>query len=409
MRAMMRTTLVGFVAVYSVAGLTLVGCSDDTGGGPPPESEASVDSPSGNDVAQPDGRAGVDAADAAPVQDSSPVDVTADAGPDVVSQADASEAAVGDAADAARGDACCTEVDSSDAAADVHDAATDVHDAASDVHDAAVDVVDATTSDVADAKVGDADATVVDADAMTGDADAMVPDVYVCPTEMQTYPLRYAAAFCYGVGNCCAGFDAGGFDMAKCVSERQIVGWDDTIPNDPSIVCRAHTTIDVDASADCLSALAAYPCGTSVPAATFAALIHACQNVIKGTLPIDAGGCLSSFECVEGAYCTPPVGDSGVGTCMPLAGDGGVCTVDDMCRSATSGQPSLYCTADLLDTEAGTCAPQLPDTSSCTDQTGNTWDDKVCLSLQCGDDQTCGTPATLDYCSEYAPLDGGTD
>ena len=400
---MTRKTLVAFATIYSVAGLTLAGCSDDTGAGSAPESEASVDSPSGTDVAQPDGTARVDAADSAPSQDSSPVDGTTDAGSDVISEADASEAAIVDAADAARGDACCNEVDSSDAAADVHDAAVDVH-------DAAVDVVDARTSDVADATTGDADATTGDADAATGDAaDAMGPDVYVCPTEMQTYPQRYAAAFCYGVGNCCDRFDAGGFDMAKCVSASQIAGWDDTIPSDPSIVCRAHTTIDVDASAACLSAVAAYPCGTMVPAATFAALIHACQNVIKGTLPIDAGGCLSSFECVEGAYCAPPVGDSGVGTCMPLVVDGGVCTVDDMCRSATSGNPSLYCTADLLDTAAGTCAPQLPDTASCVDQSGIVFFDKACLSLQCGQDLTCGTPNSLDYCTAYAVPDGGTD
>ena len=362
--------LVGLMAVHFLAAVALAACSDDTGTAP--ENEAGADGPSTWDVVQTDAQAGgVDASDAAKV------DAMPDAGPD--------------------------------AKADVADAGSDAQDAAVvDVADAGSDAQDATVVDVADAEPDAQDATVVDVvDAAPDVADA-APDAYVCPTALKTYPQQYAAAYCYGVGNCCPGYGEGGFDLPTCLSENQVNGWDNTLPEDPTVVCRGDIDLDEDASTACLAQLAAYPCGTEVSAATFAALIHACQNVLRGTLQVDAGGCVSSFECVDGAYCAYDP-DAGVpGTCLPLAGDGGACSSDDMCRSASSGQPTQFCSSDLTSAATGICTPQLLDNADCSGASSS-WYDKVCASLQCGDPQTCGSPAGLDFCPAYPPPDSGTE
>ncbi|MGA2449831.1 MAG: Dickkopf N-terminal cysteine-rich domain-containing protein [Polyangiaceae bacterium] len=398
-RPRMRTALLGLVAVYAVAGLVLAGCSDDTGTSP--ENDGSADGPSTSDVIQ------ADAADAAPDQDAAKVDAMPDSGADVVGDAapnDSSDAA--DAQDATQmdaGDADSATVGEQDAKADSGDAAT--HDgpvakedaadakvdAEADAHDATVDVVDG------EADAQDATVDVVDA----------APDVYVCPTALKTYPQQYAAAYCYGIGNCCPGYGDGGFDLPTCLSQNDYVGWDNTLPDDPSVLCRGNMTIDEDASAGCLAQLSAYGCGTEVSASAFAALIHACQNVLIGHLQIDAGGCVTSFECVDGAYCYVSQ-EAGSGTCLPLVGDGGACSSDEMCRAASSGQPMQFCDVDLTGNATGVCTPMLPDDAGCSGPVVS-YDDRVCASLQCGDPQTCGSPAGLDQCIFYPPPDAGGD
>jgi hypothetical protein len=419
--------VIGALVVCSMPGLVLAGCSDDTSG-PTPETEASIDGPSGRDVAPKDGPSG-DVVDAASDGDAAAIDAMIDSGSDVAAEADSSDASpdvsdAGDAADARDAlvdgspvfDACCVV----DAGIDVRDAGVDALDAAAaDVHDAATtdgadattaDVVDATTADVVDATTADVvDATTADvADVTAVDVFDAAPDVYVCPTALEAYPQQYAAAYCYGVGNCCPGFDAGGFDLAACESRATSYGgWDNTIPSDAgTVACRGNMTIDEDAGVRCFAALRAYPCGTEVDASAFAALIRACEGVLGGTLPIDAGGCVSSFECVDGAYCKP--GADGGGICTPLVGEGGTCWNDDNCRSATSGQPAFFCNGDFVASGVGACIPQQPDDADCAGW-ANPFDDQACASLQCGDQQTCGTPLINFLCGLGSPMDAGSD
>jgi hypothetical protein len=184
-------------------------------------------------------------------------------------------------------------------------------------------------------------------------------------------------------------------------------GWNNALPDDPSVVCRGNMYIDEDASAGCLAQLAAYACGTEVAASDFEVLIHACQNVLIGTLSVDAGGCTSSFECVEGAYCSIAA-DAAAGTCLPLVGDGGACSTDEMCRSASSGQPTQFCSADLTGEPMGTCTPQLGFDAGCSGPV-LFYDNNVCASLQCGDPGTCGLPLQSDFCLLYPLLDAGSE
>ncbi len=122
--------------------------------------------------------------------------------------------------------------------------------------------------------------------------------------------------------------------------------------------------------------------------------------------PFHGEGCVSSFECVDGAYCMQEA--DGGGICAPLVGDGGACSSDDNCRSAASGNPALFCNGDFVASGLGTCVPQQPDDANCAGW-ANPWDDQACASLQCGDQQTCGTPLYSDLCPLGQPLDAGTD
>jgi hypothetical protein len=342
-----------------------------------------------------------------------------DAGPDnqadVFVQVDANDATLAkdvvapdgsDADAAAMGDACCggdVALDARDAGDLVLDAAHDGQDATVDAHegDGGMEAGDSTVVDVG----SDADSAVEDADASlnvdAGDADSDAAYVYVCPAAQQTYQIQYAQAFCYGVGNCCTAYDAGGFNLAQCVDERQVTGWDDTIPSNRAVICRGNVIFDPDAGARCIAALESYPCGTSVDALTFGGIIRGCEGVLSGTIPDDAGQCIDSYECATG-YC-----QVATGVCRPLVQDGGACTSDDMCRSASTGQPPLFCNVNFVDSGIGTCVPQQANGLNCGDNSGN-WDDQACAVLQCGDDQTCGTVSTLDFCQAY-PGDSGTD
>jgi hypothetical protein len=401
---MMRSTLVAFVTAYSMAGLTLVACSDDTGGG---GQDAATDGPSVLDGQGADALGG-DATDSAVGHDVAVMDASPDVTSDVFQTADASNDS--DASDAAPSDgsdeADTGTVEASDAsgAADVRDSASgdardaghvDAADAAVDVHedgnidagDATIDVREAGEMDGADATLDANDA----ADSMSLDA-ADAADVIVYPPGLLDYPDAYAHAYCQGLGGCCPTED-----MDACVANNgaNTSGWEGTLPGHDYVYTGGHLTFDQDAATKCLEALTAFPCssdgGGVISAAGYAGITEACRNVFGGTIPIDAGGCSSSYECVAGAYCNvTPEG----GVCSPLVGDGGICTSDNMCSSAATGTPALFCN-NVLNLLAdgglgtGTCVPLDQDGVSCVDNTQNPYN-YSCSSLLCGDNSTCG-------------------
>jgi hypothetical protein len=415
--------------------MVLAACSDDTGPGEP-ESEASVDAPSGSDGApHADANTG-DASDSGVKPDSSAIDSASDA-----QGIDASDSAVADATDSATVDAHDSGTDATDSTtADAHDSGTDATDSATaDAHDGATaDARDAEEADVEDAAedadvttvaTGDAGGDASDATIATGDASeqdaadattadsgdgsqaadaADAADVYVCPAALQAYQTQYAEAFCYGVGNCCPGYDAGGFDITSCVNDNRGNGYDNTIPQDTATECRGNVIFNPDAGVACLAALRAFPCAAAqaIPsqftASASAQIIDACLGVFSGTIPIDAGGCTSSWECVEGAYCNTLDGGT---ICSPLVAVGGPCTSDDMCRSFATGQPANFCNGDLVDAGVGTCQPQQANGTSCQDPSQDSYD-WSCTALLCGDDGLCGSNATINFCLAF-PGDAG--
>jgi hypothetical protein len=230
---------------------------------------------------------------------------------------------------------------------------------------------------------------------------------------LQQYASQYAQAYCFGQGKCCAGFDAGAFDLAACATANTLKGWRSTLPASASAYTSGHLGLNDEAGAGCISALRAFPCG-SITAPQFAAILNACNGVLTGNIANDSGPCVSSFECANG-YCSLPT-DGAAGTCAPLVGQSGACipgndSPDHMCSRAGVAQPRLWC--DLTNHPDGggaTCVPPLPNDAGCFNLVTSYWDDYGCASLLCGDNG-CGssTAAYPDpgWCSSYAPTDGG--
>jgi hypothetical protein len=284
---------------------------------------------------------------------------------------------------------------------------------------------DVTTGREAGVDAGDADATVaaeagpdVTSDVNTPDvadaADEGQTDAPMGPNPLQVYANQHSQAFCYGVGHCCPGYDAGNFDPAHCEGQWYTAGWENTLPWTTTAYVAGHLTFNSTQAAACLAALRAYPCGPSnlVTPAQYSAITNACLGVFTGTIPNGSGGCVSSFECANG-YCNLP-GDGGTGICTALVGEAGACapradSPDDMCSQAGKYQPKLWC--DLLNHPDGggaTCVPPLPDGGTC--YTGNTYDTYSCGSLLCGDNFACGSTRTYprgNFCNFYIPVDAG--
>ena len=413
-QATMRTSLAILVAAYCAGGLTLAGCSDDTGGGGA-ESEAGLDGPSELDGTRLDGRA-VDAAEASVNQDSATADAPMEGGPDVVSEVDASDAGdsgdsmvvadgsgaegsttidASDASDAAHVDAS----DASDAAhIDASDASDAAHeDAASDASDATVISTDASDSSVEFDASDAADSTMM-ADASDASDAADAHDAIVLPPGLTEYAGNYAQAYCQGLYGCCTGVD-----MDACAAQNGATssGWEGTLPGSPEVCSRGNLTFDQDAAARCITALKSFPCssdgGGDISAASYSAITEACQDVLGGTIASGAAGCINSYECVQGTYC-----DTASGVCTPLVGDGGVCITNDMCSSPVSGVPTLFCNnvlPGLADggLASGVCVPLLVNGADCLNAAGNNAFNYACSSLLCGTPDfvtwTCG----VDY------------
>jgi hypothetical protein len=234
------------------------------------------------------------------------------------------------------------------------------------------------------------------------------------PTKLQAYASQYAHAFCSGFAKCCPGGDAGAFDVESCAASSSFGGgWRSTLPFSAQALTADNMLLDNDAGANCIAALQNMGCtvGGTMTAAAFSAVTTACNGVLTGTIPTGSSGCVSSFECTNG-YCNLPT-DGGAGTCTALAGAGGACAAgndspDQMCSQAGT-RPALWC--DLLDHPDGvgaTCIAPFSDGTTCF--TTSYWDDYGCASGICGDDSTCGTPATYPdpgFCAFWTPADAG--
>jgi hypothetical protein len=216
------------------------------------------------------------------------------------------------------------------------------------------------------------------------------PDAKVIPPGLTAYPSQYLAAFCTGIANCC-GVDGGTFDMATCESDWISNGWDLTLPGNPAVYDAGNLTFNAAQAANCVATLQTWPCGT-FGATDNQAIISACLNVLGGTIPIGGAGCLSSFECVNGAYC-----NGLTGTCTALVGSGGTCTSDEQCSYVEATQPALFCDlypADGSSPTTAACRPVLANGGTNFCGNANVVDDLACIAQSCGDDNVCGDSRT---------------
>lgn len=246
-----------------------------------------------------------------------------------------------------------------------------------------------------------------DAPSVDGGADAdaaeTAPDAAEASTILpQELPARVTAAYCQHLRSCCASFDAGTFDQARCEQILMSSGGylQMNIAANEGALDGGHIAYDPAAASACLADIAAIDC-TSDPSAHWMKTRGDCWAAIKGSL--DGGApCKSSFECAPGDYCKGVgANDGGKGSCVALEEAGAPCGSNFACTYQQNGlTPPLWC-----DPGAGsTCAAQKAVDEACTQ-------DMQCASGVCI--QKCVAGATgpgAGLCNVLAvPKDAGTD
>jgi hypothetical protein len=231
-----------------------------------------------------------------------------------------------------------------------------------------------------------------------------------------TFATQQATALCTTWLNCCA--SGVNYNLQGCIDDNVIFGWEGTLPLETSVYTRGNITVNETKASQCITALQAFPCAPQT-AAQWSTITQACELVIEGTIPIGQSGCISSFECVPGAYCDPLANG---GTCTALQTQGQPCDTiinstenplpDQMCSYLGSSQGGLFC--DLIDfgADAATCQPLLATGANCINPTTGYYDDQACQTSAalCGDNSECGGTASYPYaafCSFWTSDAGG--
>jgi hypothetical protein len=235
------------------------------------------------------------------------------------------------------------------------------------------------------------------------------------PPGLLDYPDAYLTALCTGYANCCGA----GFDPTPCKQAYATSGYDNTLPANPATYSAGNLTFDQDAAAGCTAALRNWPCGATITSAQNQAILAACHNVLGGTIPSGSStGCLSSFECASGSYCS-------AGKCVALLGDGGSCSAsvegnDWQCRHVGTGLPAMFCNLYPDDgggvSRAGKCTPAQANgtTSLCSDLV-NYYSDYACTDGLCDPANTGACVASANNpaaptgvaCSNFRDAAGG--
>lgn len=246
------------------------------------------------------------------------------------------------------------------------------------------------------------------------------------PLEL-AFAQNLAQAYCQNQLSCCPG-GVSQYNLQACEAYIAGYGWEANLPSNYGIFNGGFVALDSTKAANCVAAIQALPCAPQTPA-QWGAVTSACDLVLYGTLmPNEAPGCVSSFECAPGNYCSAAT-DGGRGACVPLHTAGQSCDVgadggllntentvpDYMCSYLGTSNTGLYC--DLIDpvgsANYATCQPLINTTQgNCYNATTSYYDDQACGQPSggplCGDNG-CGTNANYPYapfCTEFL-LDAG--
>ncbi|MGH7295925.1 MAG: hypothetical protein ACRELB_13370 [Polyangiaceae bacterium] len=243
-------------------------------------------------------------------------------------------------------------------------------------------------------------------------------DAGIDASAIENFASALAAARCQNWLSCCPGGDAGAYSLSACTDTYRGYGWEGNLPDNQTALGRGFIVIDSVKAAACVAAVQALPCGQQT-AAQWSSVTQACELVLTGTIPIGSSGCVSSFECANGAYCS--TNDGGVGSCVALATQGQPCNTvisslidpraDYMCSYLGSSSNGMFC--DLINNPANsaTCQPLLANGINCVAASGY-YDDQACPSsgALCGDNSQCGGSASYPYpgnCTPYLITDAG--
>jgi hypothetical protein len=245
-------------------------------------------------------------------------------------------------------------------------------------------------------------------------ADAPLPDVAVPP--LDTFIDTAVDTFCTALGACCYQGNPQKWDKPRCINAQFVAAGNPKLLAFRNAATKdggAGLQYDTAQAKQCLALLTAMPC--TITSAQYLAIGNACYGALKGTVPVNSKGCIDSLQCASPGRCDLTVDG---GQCLPLLGDGGLCTTSDDCSYRGTYQPPLFCDDDPVrhpdpSSDAGlaipTCSPQLGPNGSC----GNDTDfEGACTTGICGDNNLCGNnfvQNTTDVCNAFTIRDAGAD
>jgi hypothetical protein len=291
---------------------------------------------------------------------------------------------------------------------------------AADASDAALD---GATSDAGDA--GDGSVTTVDGSVTDASITDAGPDV---SPALLAFPGQVAQALCGKYQACCAGSDAGSFDMAGCVASQTQQGYSSTLLGVSSFVSTGVFVFDSTKAQACLNDIASIDCSANLlTTAAQTALLNDCTEAVVGTIAAGAS-CQLSVQCSQNQFCNVPSDGGLLGVCAPLVGDGGTCSIgpvsgtpaipnyglsQEPCSFRRSGNTNLRCqNAGLVSGNPNplpwTCGPTVSPTATppnndcnfnqdCTTQLCNADNNFVCATSELfADPKTCQSFAIKD-------------
>jgi len=236
----------------------------------------------------------------------------------------------------------------------------------------------------------------------------------VTPQSVSEFASEVEKELCGSLTRCCFGVpglpngapvDGGRFSRDACAALYRNIGFEFSTTG-ARFVDGGEALIDKDVGRDCLAEIQLLSCNLSGPEMT--RVRTKCFDAIVGTRTAGQP-CEGSIECARGLFCNPVDG----GTCAPLRGDGGACSVfnsgnaaidsvrsEEACSWRGSGDTRLVCssfdagTGEYTARNEWVCRPQVALGDTCN---STVW----CRDGICDfNDSVCKSPLEIftSYC-----------
>jgi hypothetical protein len=189
------------------------------------------------------------------------------------------------------------------------------------------------------------------------------------PIPLEHFADEVGRATCTLMARCCAGIGARAFDVNRCSSDENHMGFGAVLPGLSIVIDGGHLAYDPAKGGRCAAGIAALQC--PILGTDRQAVQSVCYDALFGTIPQNGVGCRSSLECARTAFCD--FGDGGTtGTCRPLVPKGGACdpnyitpVTSDTVATSPNEQCSYRGTGAACDGTSNTCVGLRANGESC--------------------------------------------
>jgi hypothetical protein len=241
-------------------------------------------------------------------------------------------------------------------------------------------------------------------------ADVLIEPDALPPVE--AFPMEATIRLCERYRECCQ-VPVESWNQQRCVTGTNIAGGVQNLFLHAAALADggvSNVQYDTAQALLCLARIQGVSC--TVTSADYLAIRNACFGALRGTIPLDGGGCTDAIQCAAGRCDTSIDG----GVCADFIADGGACASSDDCSYRGVYQPPMFCDDGISrHPDAAVCGPQLPVDGNCGESAGPVADiEGACTTGICagnGDIGACAPSAVLtpiQFCNDYILPDAGT-